>query len=152
MFPVARILGSTSCNRLFQRQGLCRESVCWPSNELHRNLPRHRNFCQGRNIFHPRSNNILNKLPVKRQFTDKFSEKGRGEELNYVLKLASEQFMKIKKNRVKEIANDIVKLKEEIKTLESKTSHKSRKQKENLLKELKALKDLLEQFKKSLEK
>lgn len=60
--------------------------------------------------------------------------------------------MKIKKNRVKEIANDIVKLKEEIKILESKTSHKSRKHKENLLKELKALKDLLEQFKKSLEK
>ncbi|EDV56834.2 uncharacterized protein LOC6547915 [Drosophila erecta] len=136
MFAVARILGSASCTRPFQSQVLRREIV--------RNLPR-QNY-QGR------KKNILYIFPLKREFSDKFSEKGRGEELNYVLRLASEQFTKIKKNRIKEIARDIEKLEEEIKSLENRTSHQSKKNKEILIKELKTLKEMLQRFKKSLEK
>ncbi|XP_043641602.1 uncharacterized protein LOC122612212 isoform X2 [Drosophila teissieri] len=114
---------------------------CW---ELHRNLQRHH--------YQGSKNNILYIFPHTRQFADKFSDKGRGEELNYVLKLASEQFIKIKKNRAKEIASDIEKLEEEIKNLESRTSHQSRKTRELLIQELKTLKELLQRFKTSLEK
>ncbi|EDW92358.1 uncharacterized protein LOC6531859 [Drosophila yakuba] len=143
MFAFMRILGSMSCTRPFQSQVLCREGVGWPSKELHRNLQRH--------LYQGRQNNLYI-FPHTRQFADKFSEKGRGEELNYVLKLASEQFMKIKKDRIKEIASDIEKLEEEIKKLESRTSHQSRKTKELLIQELKSLKELLQRFKTSLEK
>ncbi|XP_039484625.1 uncharacterized protein LOC120447198 isoform X2 [Drosophila santomea] len=144
MFAFTRILGSMSCTRPFQSQVLCREGVGWPPKELLRNLQRHH--------YQGIKNNILYIFPLTRQFADKFSEKGRGEELNYVLKLASEQFMKIKKNRVKEIASDIEELEEEIKKLESRTSHQSRKTKELLIEELKTLKELLQRFKTSLEK
>nr|XP_044249048.1 uncharacterized protein LOC108058527 [Drosophila takahashii] len=85
-----------------------------------------------------------------RRFSDKISEKGRGDELNYFLKLAREQFMKIKKNRMKEIASDIEKLEDDIKAIEKQTSRRSQKNRELILKEIEDLKAMLQRFKKSL--
>lgn len=88
----------------------------------------------------------------KRQMrNDKFTEKGRGDELNYFLKLAREQLAKIRANRISEISEDIEQLNEEIKKLEKNTSYKSKRLKEKLVQDIQNLKGLLEQFKKSLE-
>ncbi|XP_017040655.1 uncharacterized protein LOC108087671 [Drosophila ficusphila] len=89
---------------------------------------------------------------IKRQFNDKLSEKGRGEELNYFLKLGKEQFERLRMNRLKEIAIHINELEAEIKKMETKTSRKSQKTREKLAKEIRELKEMLERFKKSLEK
>jgi len=60
--------------------------------------------------------------------------------------------MKIRKNRIQEITNDIKKLEEEIQKMEKQTSRRSQKHKELLLKELQALKEMLGRFHKSFEK
>ncbi|XP_017108125.2 uncharacterized protein PF3D7_1120000 [Drosophila bipectinata] len=90
-------------------------------------------------------------ISLGNKLNDKFSEKGRGDELNYFLKLAREQLSKMRADRISEISQDIEHLNEEINKLEKNSNEKSKELRDKLLQDIQDLKGLLEQFKKSLE-
>ncbi|XP_017073146.1 uncharacterized protein LOC108109212 [Drosophila eugracilis] len=136
MFATARVLSSAKCIRLLPTCVLAQESA---------NLKLRKNLALMRG-------NIVYRLNFKRQIADKFHDKGKGDEFNYFLKLGNEQFLKLKKNRIKQIFADIQKLEEDIKKMEKQTSRKSQKNREKLKNDLKELKEMLKRFKKSLEK
>ncbi|XP_020804446.1 uncharacterized protein LOC110181115 [Drosophila serrata] len=85
-----------------------------------------------------------------RHLSDKISEKGRGDEKNYFLKLSREQFVKIKEKKIKEIIADIRALEVEVREMDRKTSLRAEKVRQNLMVEIRELKAMLEKFKKSL--
>ncbi|XP_070069019.1 uncharacterized protein [Drosophila takahashii] len=148
MFAMARLVTSTTCTRLLY----AREApfhISRPYKKLWNILPQN-NWLFCRDLCDLKTKSICYKYPFRRRFSDKISEKGRGDELNYFLKLAREQFMKIKKNRMKEIASDIEKLEDDIKAIEKQTSRRSQKNRELILKEIEDLKAMLQRFKKSL--
>ncbi|XP_016947336.1 uncharacterized protein LOC108022750 [Drosophila biarmipes] len=152
MFTMARIISSTTCSRLLY----AREApyISRPYRILWTSLPKE-NGLVIKDHFLLRNKNVIYKYPFKshrRQFADKLYEKGKGDELNYFLKLGREQFMKIRKDRIKEIADDIKKLEEEIQKMEKQSSRQAQKKKEHLENELKALRDMLDRFHKSFEK
>nr|XP_016929543.1 uncharacterized protein LOC108009584 isoform X1 [Drosophila suzukii] len=153
MFTVARIISSTTCTRLlYARKAPSHINV--PHKKIWISL-RKKNGLVFRDHSVLSTKNVIYKYPFKshrRQYSDRLYEKGRGEELNYFLRLGREQFMKIRKNRIQEITNDIAKLEKEIQEMEKQTSRRSQKNKELLMKELQALRDMLERFHKTFEK
>ncbi|XP_016991984.1 uncharacterized protein LOC108053772 isoform X2 [Drosophila rhopaloa] len=146
MFGTVRFLSLRKFNRILQLRVLSQQSVKKSCNSS----PKKNGIS-----FKGLSKNILYGQALqfnRRHFSDKFTEKGRGDELNYFLKLGNEQFIKLRKNRIQEITNSIEALENEVKKLEKQTSRRAMKLKENLLKEINDLKEMLERFKDTLEK
>ncbi|XP_037728017.1 uncharacterized protein LOC119558817 isoform X2 [Drosophila subpulchrella] len=150
MFTMARIISSTTCTKLLYARK-APSHISMPHKKIWISL-RKKNGLVFRNHSVLSTKNVIYKYPFKRQFSDRLYEKGRGEELNYFLRLGREQFMKIRKNRIQEITNEIEQLEKEIQKLEKQTSHRSQKNKELLQKELQALREMLGRFHKNIEK
>ncbi|KAI8038793.1 uncharacterized protein LOC128254697 isoform X2 [Drosophila gunungcola] len=146
MFALVRLLSRTRCNRMLQSQVLCHESVKKIYNSSPKICPTLRDFS------FLRTRKIFYRLPLQRLLSDKLTEKGRGDELNYFLKLGHEQFMKIRKNRIQEISNEIEALQDEIKKLEKQTSRKAMKTREDLSKQINHLREMLERFENTIKK
>ncbi|XP_017123411.1 uncharacterized protein LOC108143477 [Drosophila elegans] len=146
MFVLVRFLSRTRCNRILQSRVLCQESV----KKVYNSSPKI--FQTLRDYSFLGTRKILYKLPLQRQLSDKLTEKGRGDELNYFLKLGHEQFMKIRQNRIQEISNEIKALQDEIKKLEKQTSRKAMKTREDLSKQINDLREMLERFENAIKK
>nr|XP_017024657.1 uncharacterized protein LOC108076367 [Drosophila kikkawai] len=85
-----------------------------------------------------------------RQFSDKLSQKGRGDELNYFLRIRREQFIKLNERKIKEIVADLRVLEAKLSKIGSKTTAQQEKAKQKLIMEIKELKAALENYKKTL--
>ncbi|XP_017024493.1 uncharacterized protein [Drosophila kikkawai] len=120
----------------------------------HYSLPNSKNPFIFTNITFLRNRYIPKESKTKtnrRQLSDKLSEKGRGDEANFYLRVRREQFMKIKERKIIQIEAELRLLEAKLSKIGPKTTSQQEEVKQKLLVEIKELKATLKKYKKSVE-